>query len=157
MWYHGLRLNIIDIILILIRCILFFRNLSRKNLWIKHVWPKKNLRIGDWPVSLLGDAWVRIKCRKDLYWSVGMMCDPKRLPGVSTVGPRADGVLHHNFLVNYKLDSIKLKFNSNRKPRIRHINSYFYAVLFKTKSMVIIHSHVNFGLFLPLFSLLWLL
>jgi hypothetical protein len=32
-------------------------------------------------------------CTKDL-WSVGTIYDPGELPGVSTAGPRLDGVLH---------------------------------------------------------------
>jgi hypothetical protein len=31
---------------------------------------------------------------KDSCWSVGTIYDPKELPGVSTVGPASDGVLH---------------------------------------------------------------
>jgi hypothetical protein len=31
---------------------------------------------------------------KDSCWPVGMVYDPRGLPGVSTAGPRVDGVLH---------------------------------------------------------------
>jgi hypothetical protein len=30
---------------------------------------------------------------KDLCWSVGMIFDPRGLPGISTIGPGVDGVL----------------------------------------------------------------
>jgi hypothetical protein len=37
---------------------------------------------------------VRIKvCRKDYGWSVGLVYDPKGLPGVTTVRPGVAGVL----------------------------------------------------------------
>jgi hypothetical protein len=32
--------------------------------------------------------------RKDLCWFVGMIYDPRRLPGVSTAGAGVDRVLH---------------------------------------------------------------
>jgi hypothetical protein len=32
-------------------------------------------------------------CRKDYGWSVGLVYDPKGLPGVTTARPRVDGVL----------------------------------------------------------------
>jgi hypothetical protein len=31
---------------------------------------------------------------KDLYWSVGMIYDPRGPPGVSTTGPGVDVVFH---------------------------------------------------------------
>jgi hypothetical protein len=30
---------------------------------------------------------------KDLCWSMGMICDPRGLPGVNTIGPGVDEVL----------------------------------------------------------------
>jgi hypothetical protein len=40
-------------------------------------------------------AQVRTKvCRKDYGWSVGLVYDPKRLPGVTTARPEVAGVLH---------------------------------------------------------------
>jgi hypothetical protein len=35
---------------------------------------------------------------KELCWSVGTIYDPRELPGVSTVGPGMNGVLHCNTL-----------------------------------------------------------
>jgi hypothetical protein len=32
-------------------------------------------------------------CTKDSCWSVGTIYDPKKLPEVSTAGPRVEGVL----------------------------------------------------------------
>jgi hypothetical protein len=40
---------------------------------------------------------------KGLCWSVGIIYDPRELPGVSTAGPRVDGVLHRRGVVaSYK-------------------------------------------------------
>jgi hypothetical protein len=51
--------------------------------------------MGDRPGSFPGCAQVRTKvCRKDYGWSVGLVYDPKELPGVTTARPRVAGVLH---------------------------------------------------------------
>jgi hypothetical protein len=50
--------------------------------------------MGDRPGSFLGCARVRTKCEKDLCWYVGMVYGRRELPGVSTVSPGVDGVLH---------------------------------------------------------------
>jgi hypothetical protein len=36
-------------------------------------------------------------CTKDLCWYVGMVYDPRGLPGVSTAGLGVDGVLQHGW------------------------------------------------------------
>jgi hypothetical protein len=55
------------------------------------------------------------------------------------------------------------KPNRTHKSKFMHMDSCFYAILFKAKSLSIFHSfkspftisfHVNFGLLLPLFPLL---
>jgi hypothetical protein len=56
---------------------------------------QSNFRIGDRSESLPGCAQVRTKvCRKEYGWSVGLVYDPRRLPGVTTARPRVAGVLH---------------------------------------------------------------
>jgi hypothetical protein len=51
--------------------------------------------MGDRPESLPGCAQVRTKvCRKDYGWSVGLVYDPRGLPGVTTARPGVAGVLH---------------------------------------------------------------
>jgi hypothetical protein len=32
-------------------------------------------------------------CTKDSCWSMGIIYDPRELPGVSTIGPGLDGIL----------------------------------------------------------------
>jgi hypothetical protein len=50
--------------------------------------------MGDRSGSFPGCTQVRIKvCRKDYGWSVGLVYDPKRLPGVKTARPGVAGVL----------------------------------------------------------------
>jgi hypothetical protein len=50
--------------------------------------------MGDRPGSFPGCAQVRTKiCRKDYGWSVGLVYDPRGLPGVTTVRPGVAGVL----------------------------------------------------------------
>jgi hypothetical protein len=70
-WYPGPRLNRINTISIQVRCIFFFRSLSRKNLQVKHAW-----------LGAIWDGWptekfsrVRMSedkvCTKDSWWYVG--------------------------------------------------------------------------------------
>jgi hypothetical protein len=50
--------------------------------------------MGDRPESFPGCAQVRTKvCRKDYGWSVGLVYDPRGLPGVMTARPGVAGVL----------------------------------------------------------------
>jgi hypothetical protein len=50
--------------------------------------------MGDRSGSFSGCAQVRIKvCRKDYDWSVGLVYDPRGLPGVTTARPGVAGVL----------------------------------------------------------------
>jgi hypothetical protein len=51
--------------------------------------------MGDRPGSFSRCAQVRTKVhRKDYSWSVGLVYDPMKLPGVTTARPRVAGVLH---------------------------------------------------------------
>jgi hypothetical protein len=51
--------------------------------------------MGDRSGSFLGCAQVRIKVyKKDYGWSVGLVYDPRGLPGVTTARPGVAGVLH---------------------------------------------------------------
>jgi hypothetical protein len=51
--------------------------------------------MGDRPGSFPRCAEVRTKvCRKDYGWSVGLVYDPRGLPGVTTARPGVAGVLH---------------------------------------------------------------
>jgi hypothetical protein len=48
--------------------------------------------MGDRPGSFPGCAQVRTKlCRKDYGWFVGLVYDPRGLPGVTTTSPRVVG------------------------------------------------------------------
>jgi hypothetical protein len=51
--------------------------------------------MSDQPGSFPGCAQERTKVyKKDYGWSVGLVYDPMRLPGVTTVRPGVAGVLH---------------------------------------------------------------
>jgi hypothetical protein len=87
------KLNIINSVLIPTRCI-FFGSLSRKNLQVKHAW-----------LGAIWDRWStgkfsRVRMSEDKVhtkyscWSVGTIYDTRELPGVSTIGPGLDRVLH---------------------------------------------------------------
>jgi hypothetical protein len=50
--------------------------------------------MSDRPENFLRCARVRIKmCRKDYDWSVGLVYNPRELPGVTTARPGVAGVL----------------------------------------------------------------
>jgi hypothetical protein len=94
-WYLGPRLNIINIELISIRCIFYFGSLSRKNVQVKCAW--LGAIWNGWPTG----KFSRVRMSedkvhtKDSCWSVGIIYDPRELPGLSIIGPGVDGCYRH--------------------------------------------------------------
>jgi hypothetical protein len=86
-WYNpGQRLNRINSVSILTRCIFFFGSLTRKNLQVKRAWFEE---IWDgWPIEKFYRVCMSEDkvCTKDPCWSVGTIYDPRELAGVSTAG-----------------------------------------------------------------------
>jgi hypothetical protein len=66
----------------------------KKNLWVKHSWPRVILGWGTYRKVFRVRMSEDKVHTKDSCWSMGIVFDPRGLPGVSTADPGVDGVLH---------------------------------------------------------------